>query len=99
MTYEIQLEGFDENMKSKKKSVALKCSKSHDRQISLLIRNFKKLPRNKNYFKNFKKNKEVEDGCFECHEPGHIKANCPNLVEKESYRKKKKRAMKAGTLG
>nr|KYP37534.1 hypothetical protein KK1_041257 [Cajanus cajan] len=70
--------------------------------FNLLVKKFRKFlrkKRNSPYKFNKKANKKEEAStssynCFECEKPGHIKAECPNLLKKQQEEKKVKKNFK-----
>nr|KYP72357.1 putative acetyltransferase At3g50280 family [Cajanus cajan] len=67
------------------------CEDSKTENLNLLVKKFRKFlrkKRNSPYKFNKKANKKEEAStssynCFECGKPGHIKAECPNLLKKQ----------------
>ena len=102
--YEAKLKfkkGLDE-VHAKNKGVALKSTKEsresdseedEDEAIAMMVRRFKKFYKKDQGFKKFQKGSSSYESkkpviCYECEKPGHIKAECPQLNNKDKEKKK-----------
>ena len=107
-THEMEKKAREEAAPLKKKSIAFKSSstleddeedKEEDEELSLLVRNVKRMyRRNKlNFRRKFEGKEERRIICYNCRKPGHIMADCPEFKKKmtSSFKPKKPEEKKA----
>jgi len=107
-THEMEKKAREEAAPTKKKSIAFKSSSTiedddedeeEDEELSLLVRNIKRMYRKnkQNFRRKFEGKEERKIICYNCRKPGHIMADCPEFKKKmtSSFKPRKQEEKKA----